>query len=161
MAAVLALFVMTFAVVLGPAAADPDLLQDVCVADLTSGTPIILLLFFLLKYYHYFLIVSIVNILVLLLIRESSTGQFPYTQEVHFPYPSSLPSLLLLVRHLWLHFFNFNWFKGDRSKFLFFFIFYFCFLLTSVLIIAKEKLDNFNVNCISVYWLPKKKMSII
>ena len=46
MAAVLALFVITFAVVLGPAAADPDLLQDVCVADLTSGTPIILLLFF-------------------------------------------------------------------------------------------------------------------
>ena len=45
MAAILALFVMTFAVVLGPAAADPDLLQDVCVADLTSGTPIILFLF--------------------------------------------------------------------------------------------------------------------
>ncbi|KAF3943692.1 hypothetical protein CMV_029770 [Castanea mollissima] len=40
MAAILALFVMTFAVVLGPAAADPDLLQDVCVADLTSGVKV-------------------------------------------------------------------------------------------------------------------------
>ncbi|KAL0006525.1 hypothetical protein SO802_014086 [Lithocarpus litseifolius] len=40
MAAILALFVLTFAVVLGPAAADPDLLQDVCVADLTSGVKV-------------------------------------------------------------------------------------------------------------------------
>ncbi|KAK7838383.1 germin-like protein subfamily 2 member 1 [Quercus suber] len=40
MAAILALFIMTFAVVLGPAAADPDLLQDVCVADLTSGVKV-------------------------------------------------------------------------------------------------------------------------
>ncbi|XP_062156930.1 germin-like protein subfamily 2 member 4 [Alnus glutinosa] len=37
MAALVPLFVTTFALVLAAAAADPDLLQDVCVADLTSG----------------------------------------------------------------------------------------------------------------------------
>lgn len=34
------LFVMTFAIVLGTTTADPDLLQDVCVADLTSGVKV-------------------------------------------------------------------------------------------------------------------------
>ncbi len=37
-AAILAMFVMTFAVVVGNSAADPDMLQDICVADFTSGT---------------------------------------------------------------------------------------------------------------------------
>lgn len=39
-AAISALFVMTFAMVFGNTAADPDLLQDICVADFTSGTPL-------------------------------------------------------------------------------------------------------------------------
>ena len=38
MAAVVALFVITLAVFSGTVSADPDMLQDVCVADLTSGT---------------------------------------------------------------------------------------------------------------------------
>ena len=38
MEAIVTLFVMTLAIVLGTTTADPDLLQDVCVADLTSGT---------------------------------------------------------------------------------------------------------------------------
>ncbi len=57
MAALVPLFVTTFALVLAAAAADPDLLQDVCVADLTSGTPVLLLssfLFFLFNIYPYF-----------------------------------------------------------------------------------------------------------
>lgn len=37
MVAIVPLLVTTFALVLTAAAADPDLLQDVCVADLTSG----------------------------------------------------------------------------------------------------------------------------
>ncbi|GMY22196.1 germin-like protein subfamily 2 member 4 [Fagus crenata] len=40
MEAIVTLFVMTFAVVLGTTTADPDLLQDVCVADLTSGVKV-------------------------------------------------------------------------------------------------------------------------
>ncbi|EEF50046.1 germin-like protein 5-1 [Ricinus communis] len=40
MAATVALFVMAFGIVLSSVAADPDLLQDVCVADLTSGIKI-------------------------------------------------------------------------------------------------------------------------
>ncbi|PRQ42560.1 putative germin [Rosa chinensis] len=39
-AAILAVFVMTFAMVFGNSAADPDLLQDICVADLTSATKV-------------------------------------------------------------------------------------------------------------------------
>jgi len=57
MAALVPLFVTTFALVLAAAAADPDLLQHVCVADLTSGTPVLLLssfLFFLFNIYPYF-----------------------------------------------------------------------------------------------------------
>jgi hypothetical protein len=38
MAALVPLFVATFALLLAAAAADPDLLQDVCVADLNSGS---------------------------------------------------------------------------------------------------------------------------
>ncbi|KAL6142461.1 hypothetical protein ACLB2K_060741 [Fragaria x ananassa] len=38
MAAMLALLVMTFAIVFGNSAADPDMLQDICVADLASAT---------------------------------------------------------------------------------------------------------------------------
>uniref|UniRef100_A0A2N9ETT3 Germin-like protein n=1 Tax=Fagus sylvatica TaxID=28930 RepID=A0A2N9ETT3_FAGSY len=40
MEAIVTLFVMTFAIVLGTTTADPDLLQDVCVADLTSGVKV-------------------------------------------------------------------------------------------------------------------------
>lgn len=48
MEAFVALFLTTFALVLGAAVADPDLLQDICVADLSSGTALMLLyLFFL------------------------------------------------------------------------------------------------------------------
>ncbi|KAL6146418.1 hypothetical protein ACLB2K_057097 [Fragaria x ananassa] len=36
-AAILAMFVMTFAVVVGNSAADPDMLQDICVADFNSA----------------------------------------------------------------------------------------------------------------------------
>lgn len=42
MAALLALFVVAFAMVFGNSAADPDLLQDICVADLTAGTLLLL-----------------------------------------------------------------------------------------------------------------------
>ena len=38
MAAMWALFVMAFAMNLGNSAADPDMLQDICVADYASGT---------------------------------------------------------------------------------------------------------------------------
>ncbi|XWS58036.1 hypothetical protein CRYUN_Cryun08bG0000700 [Craigia yunnanensis] len=40
MGAFVALFLTTFALVLGAARADPDLLQDVCVADLSSGVKV-------------------------------------------------------------------------------------------------------------------------
>ncbi|KAL6132869.1 hypothetical protein ACLB2K_065108 [Fragaria x ananassa] len=36
-AAILSMFVMTFAAVVGNSAADPDMLQDICVADFTSA----------------------------------------------------------------------------------------------------------------------------
>lgn len=42
---VVTLFALTFGIVLGVVSADPDLLQDVCVADLTSGDPIFLFFF--------------------------------------------------------------------------------------------------------------------
>ncbi|XP_007031299.2 PREDICTED: germin-like protein subfamily 2 member 1 [Theobroma cacao] len=40
MEAFVALFLTTFALVLGAAVADPDLLQDICVADLSSGVKV-------------------------------------------------------------------------------------------------------------------------
>ncbi|XP_021830392.1 rhicadhesin receptor [Prunus avium] len=40
MAALLALFVVAFAMVFGNSAADPDLLQDICVADLAAGVKV-------------------------------------------------------------------------------------------------------------------------
>ena len=44
-ASALTLFVVTFAVILNTTAADPEMLQDVCVADLDSRIPLSLLLF--------------------------------------------------------------------------------------------------------------------
>lgn len=64
MAALVPLFVATFALVLAAAAADPDTLQDVCVADLTSGTPVILILSSFLFFFFSFL-TSILILLVL------------------------------------------------------------------------------------------------
>lgn len=46
MTAMVALFIVTFGVVLSTVAADPDMLQDVCVADLASGTLCFSLFFF-------------------------------------------------------------------------------------------------------------------
>ncbi|OMO86187.1 hypothetical protein CCACVL1_09739, partial [Corchorus capsularis] len=37
MGALIAVFLSTFALVLGSVVGDPDLLQDICVADLSSG----------------------------------------------------------------------------------------------------------------------------
>lgn len=42
-AALVTLFVLTFAVALSITVADPDMLQDICVADLNSGKLLVLL----------------------------------------------------------------------------------------------------------------------
>lgn len=59
-ASALTLFVVTFAVILNTAAADPDMLQDVCVADLSSSILLSLSLcltslHFQLYVHHYFI----------------------------------------------------------------------------------------------------------
>ena len=52
MGAFIELFLTTFALVLGAARADPDLLQDVCVADLSSGTALMLALLYIFSSCH-------------------------------------------------------------------------------------------------------------